>query len=112
MGKITLGNIIKRIWGDNCSAYDLLNEPNLSIIHEIMPTNTSEVKHYHKDRNQFFYCLEGVLTVEVDDKIHILGQYEGIYIKAQSPHVIKNQNNIPVEFLAISDNNSKDKIVL
>jgi hypothetical protein len=36
------------LWGDHCDGWHLVKNQDLSIIHERMPANTSEIKHYHQ----------------------------------------------------------------
>jgi mannose-6-phosphate isomerase-like protein (cupin superfamily) len=110
MNKITLTDEIKRVWGENCFAYELLEQPNLHIHHEIMQPNTSESKHYHINKNQYFYCLDGQLTIEVDNKIFKLNKFEGLYVRAMQPHIAKNLENNTICFLVISDNNVADRV--
>lgn len=110
MNKVSLESSIKRIWGNNCLAYELLNQGNLSINHEVMPPYTSEVQHYHASKNQFFYCLHGPLTIEAEGETFVLNQYEGFYVKANVSHVAKNLTHTSITFLVISDTNTIDRI--
>ena len=58
--------------GDDCDGWHLVRTPNLSIIEELMPPNTSEVRHFHVHSRQFFYVLEGELTLEVERQSFVL----------------------------------------
>jgi hypothetical protein len=40
------------VWGEGCDGWHLVKNSNLSVIHERMPPNTSEVKHYHEKSRQ------------------------------------------------------------
>lgn len=56
-------------WGERCDGWQLVKNQDLSIIHERMPANTSEVKHYHQTAWQFFFVLSGTATKEIGDRI-------------------------------------------
>jgi mannose-6-phosphate isomerase-like protein (cupin superfamily) len=49
-------------WGDGCDGWHLVRTTTLSVIEERMPPGTSEVRHYHRRADQFFYVLQGVLS--------------------------------------------------
>jgi mannose-6-phosphate isomerase-like protein (cupin superfamily) len=101
------------IWGDNCDGWHLVKKQNSSIIHERMPANSSEVKHYHQHASQFFFVLSGTATMEIGDKEVVLNQQEGIEVSPLTPHQMFNKSNDEVEFLVISQPNSKgDRIVV
>jgi len=46
----------------------LVKNQELSINHERMLINTSEVKYYHIYARQFFFVLSGIATIEIGDK--------------------------------------------
>jgi len=49
-------------------------------ISEIMPPDTSEIRHLHKSAEQFFYVLEGALAIELEGHNHQLKQHEGLIV--------------------------------
>lgn len=101
------------IWGDNCDGWHLVKGRDLSIIHERMPVNTSEVKHYHQNARQFFFVLSGTATMLIGDKEIVLSHQEGIEVSPLIPHQMFNKSNDEIEFLVISQPNSKgDRIVV
>jgi len=101
------------IWGDNCDGWHLVKNQELSVIHEKMPANTAEVKHYHQDAKQFFFVLSGTAAMEIGDKEVILNQHEGIEVPPQIPHQMFNKSNEEIEFLVISQPNSRgDRYVI
>ena len=55
---------------------------------------------------QFFYCLQGSLGIELEDYELILSAQEGYCIEAGIPHNAKNASNKPVLFLVISSPDS------
>ncbi|MBO1000998.1 cupin domain-containing protein [Bacillus sp. SD075] len=100
------------IWGDNCDGWHLVKNQDLSIIHERMPANTAEIKHYHLHARQFFLVLSGIATIEVDGKEITLNQQEGVEVPPLVPHQMFNKTNNEVEFLVTSQPASKGDRVL
>ncbi|MFZ4808384.1 MAG: cupin domain-containing protein [Hyphomicrobiaceae bacterium] len=89
-------------WGGDCDGWHLVRQPGLSIIHERMPTGRVEVRHHHTQARQFFFVLEGTLTLEVDGTIRDLGRGEGLEIAPLAVHQAINRSGADVEFLVIS----------
>jgi mannose-6-phosphate isomerase-like protein (cupin superfamily) len=110
--KISKTNGEHYIWGTNCDGWHLVSQKDLSVIHERMPSGTAEVRHYHKESYQFFFVLSGTATMEVDGKIEILKEFEGVEIPPNTPHQMMNQSDRDVEFLVISTPTSKGDRVL
>lgn len=102
------------VWGEHCDGWHLVKDRELSVIHERMPAQTSEVKHYHQHSRQFFFVLSGIATIEIDGKEKILYPQEGIEVSPLVPHQMFNKSNDEVEFLVISQPTSKegDRIVV
>jgi mannose-6-phosphate isomerase-like protein (cupin superfamily) len=101
------------IWGDNCDGWHLVKGQDLSVIHERMPANTSEVKHYHEKARQVFFVLSGTATMIIGDKEFVLNQQEGIEIAPLISHQMCNNSNEEIEFLVISQPTSKgDRITV
>ena len=89
-------------WGDGCDGWYLMNRPDMLIIHEKMPPGTGEKRHFHAVSRQFFFVLQGVLTMELDGTLHDIAAQQGIEIPPQSKHQARNNRDEPVEFLVIS----------
>jgi mannose-6-phosphate isomerase-like protein (cupin superfamily) len=89
-------------WGNECDAYVLVNEPELSVKLEQMPAGTSELMHFHAKVQQFFYVLAGEATMEIDNKIVFLKKSEGVLIKPGAVHRIMNDGNEPLRFVVTS----------
>ncbi|WCK55035.1 cupin domain-containing protein [Aneurinibacillus sp. Ricciae_BoGa-3] len=100
------------IWGGNCDGWHLVKNQDVSVIHECMPPNTSETRHYHQHARQFFFALSGTATIEVDGKEIILHPQEGVEVPPLMPHQMFNKSNDNVEFLVISQPTSKGDRVL
>lgn len=89
-------------WGDRCDGWHLVRTPELSIIEERMPPGVSEVRHSHARARQFFYVLEGELTMEIEGHQHRLRTGEGIEIAPGQAHQAFNRSGSPVRFLVTS----------
>jgi mannose-6-phosphate isomerase-like protein (cupin superfamily) len=111
--KINKSNAEHYKWGDHCDGWHLVMNQNLSVIHERMPVNTSEVKHYHQHARQFFYILTGTATFELNGEQIFLHPQEGIEVPPLVPHQIRNESDGDIEFLVISNPTSKgDRVIM
>ncbi|MGA3601023.1 cupin domain-containing protein [Lysinibacillus agricola] len=95
------------IWGDQCDGWHLVKNNDLSIIHERMPAKTAEVNHYHHHAQQFFFVLSGTATIDIDGKRIVLHKKEGLEVPHLTPHQMRNDSEEDVEFLVISQPNSR-----
>lgn len=89
-------------WGDRCDGWHLVRTTGLSIIEERMPPGTTETRHHHAHAHQFFYVLEGELTLEVEHEDHILCAGQGIEIAPGQAHQAINRSASPTRFLVTS----------
>ena len=89
-------------WGDNCDGWHLLREPNLSVIEECVPPGASEVRHFHKNAQQFFFVLSGQAMMEADGERIPLSSGQGVAIPPGTRHQFRNHSEEPVRFLVIS----------
>ncbi len=97
------------IWREVCDGWYLLNQPaHLTVLQESMPPGTSEVRHYHREAYQFFFILSGVATLEINGKPEILHPLEGAEVPPLTAHQMWNLSDAPMEFLVISQPNSRD----
>jgi mannose-6-phosphate isomerase-like protein (cupin superfamily) len=90
-------------WGNGCDGWHLLQNVALSVIEERMPPGTSEVRHYHREANQFFYVLRGVLQIDLEGTELTLSAGQGLHIEAGKRHQVHNRSASDVEFLVISN---------
>ena len=96
-------------WGNNCEAWTLVDNEQLSVKKERMPAGTEEVLHYHKQSNQFFYILIGRAVFEVDEVVLIVHAGEGLLIEAGKEHRIMNkEEDEDLEFLVTSQPDTKN----
>lgn len=89
-------------WGNGCDGWHLLKSENLSVIQETMPPGAAEVPHCHERSRQFFFVLEGTLSILQADGGTQLGVGEGIHIAPGVAHRVSNNSASPVHFLVIS----------
>ena len=96
------------MWGDACDGWWLKQSGKFTVIAESMPSGASEKNHLHKEMEQFFYCLAGVLSVEISGILFKLKAHEGITVLPGLAHQVKNNTDSVVEFLVISCPNSHE----
>ena len=93
-------------WGGprstDCDGWHLVRTPDLSILEERMPPGTSEVRHRHERARQFFFVLEGLLTIEIEHQEFQLSPGQGIEIAPGLPHQAMNRDSSPARFLVTS----------
>jgi mannose-6-phosphate isomerase-like protein (cupin superfamily) len=88
--------------GADCDGWHLVKTPELSIIEELMPPDTSEARHLHIHSRQFFLVMEGELTLEVDHCDFVLQAGEGFEISPGQQHQAFNRSAAVVRMLVIS----------
>lgn len=93
-------------WGGpqstDCDGWHLVKTPDLSIIEELMPAGTSELRHSHLRARQFFFVLEGELTLEVEHHNFVLRSGEGIEVSPGQQHQALNRSPSAVRILVTS----------
>ncbi len=90
------------VWGDRCDGWRLVQSDGLSVIHERMPSRTTEVRHYHRAARQFFFIVSGAAVMERGDERVVLRSGEGVEIPPGVSHRIRNESEQDVEFLVVS----------
>lgn len=100
-------------WGNNCSAWILSDDEQLSIKLETMPAGSDEQLHFHEKAQQFFYILKGQATMYIEHEVLLLNPNDGIHIPMLMKHRIANESHDEISFLIISQpNTSHDRIQL
>lgn len=89
-------------WGDHCDGWHLVKRQDMSVIHEKMPPDTQEKRHYHATSRQFFFVLTGTLTMELNGEIQTLLPHNGLEIPPGAKHQARNDSDTDVEFMVIS----------
>ena len=88
--------------GNDCEGWHLVRTAELSIIEERMPAGASEVRHHHVRARQFFYVLEGELSLEVEGDEVLMRKGEGVEIGPGVTHQAINRSGASVRFLVTS----------
>lgn len=102
---IAAANAAHYTWGaenNSCDGWHLVRAPELSVILERMPPGASEVRHYHERARQFFFVLEGELTIAIEKHESALGPQQGIEVAPMAPHQVFNRSSQDAQFLVIS----------
>jgi mannose-6-phosphate isomerase-like protein (cupin superfamily) len=89
-------------WGDGCDGWHLVRAAGLAVIEERMPAGTAERRHRHERSRQFFYVLEGELTMEVEGEEHRIAAHAGLEIAPGAAHQALNRSPHDVRFIVIS----------
>jgi methyltransferase (TIGR00027 family) len=89
-------------WGQHCDGWHLVKNDNLSVIQEQMPPGAAEQRHQHTKARQFFYVLNGKLTLEMEGTTHTLGARSGIEVPPGAAHRASNPGPETVVFLLVS----------
>lgn len=89
-------------WGEGCDAWYLVRTPELHVIEERMPPGTAEMPHHHERARQFFYVLEGELTMACGGQVLRINTGEGVEIVPGVVHQARNQSATAVRFLVTS----------
>jgi len=88
--------------GSDCDGWHLVHTSELSIIEEAMPAGTSETRHHHRRARQFFYVIEGELTLEIEQEFVTLHVGDGVEIAPGQAHQALNQSAATARFLVTS----------
>ncbi|WP_133127888.1 GNAT family N-acetyltransferase [Legionella nagasakiensis] len=99
---VSINNASHFKWGQDCDGWWLKNDGQFTVIYETMPAGSCEIKYYHQETEQFFYCLQGKLVIGFEDYEQVLQEQEGMSIKAGVAHKVKNSSENSISFLVIS----------
>ena len=89
-------------WGAGCDGWHLVKTADLSVIEELMPAGTQEVRHAHARARQFFFVLDGELTMEVEGQEFVLQTGEGLEVAPGEAHQVFNCGARPVRMMVTS----------
>ena len=89
-------------WGVDCDAWYLVKDKQLSVIEELMPPGTAEIRHHHERAQQFFYILTGEVLMEINGENMLIHAGSGVRILPGTRHQIRNPSSSPVRFLVVS----------
>jgi mannose-6-phosphate isomerase-like protein (cupin superfamily) len=102
MNPVSTANAEHYTWGNSCDGWYLVRAPELHIIEELMPPGTFETRHLHLRARQFFYVLEGELTMEVEREVLVLRTGEGVEIAPGKAHQASNSSAEATRILVTS----------
>jgi mannose-6-phosphate isomerase-like protein (cupin superfamily) len=102
MNPVSTANAEHYTWGSNCDGWYLVRTPELHIIEERMPPDAFETRHFHLRARQFFYVLEGELTIEIEHEVFVLRAGEGIEIAPGKAHQARNSSSEAARILVTS----------
>ncbi|WP_440877328.1 cupin domain-containing protein [Thalassotalea sp. PLHSN55] len=102
MAAISIENAEHYHWGENCHGWHLVKSKSLSVIQELVPSGSSETRHFHQQAEQFFYVLSGTATFECENNITILQANQGIHVAAGQVHQLRNQHDEDLIFTVTS----------
>lgn len=102
MSVMSITNAEHYVWGEVCEGWHLLKSENLSVIQERVPAGSCEVKHFHKNAEQFFYVLSGVATMILASSTETLAAGQGIHIAPGDAHQLCNNGSDELIILVIS----------
>ncbi|WP_266181259.1 cupin domain-containing protein [Dyella humicola] len=102
MGTVSTGSAEHYRWGQGCDGWHLLAGDDLSVIEERMPPGAAEIRHRHARSRQFFYALEGRLTLELDGVVHLLQCGQGLHVPPGAAHQARNEGSVDARFLVVS----------
>jgi mannose-6-phosphate isomerase-like protein (cupin superfamily) len=102
LGAVSRANAEHYRWGNDCDAWYLVNDEQLSVIEELMPPGAAEIRHHHQKAQQFFFILTGEVLMEVEGQTTLVSAGSGIRVLAGKRHQIRNPSSSPVRFLVIS----------
>jgi mannose-6-phosphate isomerase-like protein (cupin superfamily) len=99
---ISTANAEHYTWGNNCDGWYLVRAAELNIIEERMPPSASETRHYHERARQFFFVIEGELTMEIEHHEFRVKAGEGIEVSPGQRHQAMNRSRSPLRMVVTS----------
>jgi mannose-6-phosphate isomerase-like protein (cupin superfamily) len=102
MSIVSKENTAPYSWGGVCSCWRLVRHEALGVIEERMPAGATETTHHHRRARQFFYVLQGRLSMEVDGAVQHVPARHGLEIPPEVRHRAFNEGPEEVEFLLVS----------
>jgi mannose-6-phosphate isomerase-like protein (cupin superfamily) len=101
-GTVSRENAEHYRWGNDCDAWYLVNDDQLSVIEELMPPGAAEIRHHHSKAQQFFFILSGEIMMEVEGETTLVPAGSGIRVLPGKKHQIRNPSSSTVRLLVIS----------
>jgi mannose-6-phosphate isomerase-like protein (cupin superfamily) len=73
-----------------------------AIFHQIVPPLSGPPLHRHSYEDEWFYVLNGEITIEVDGERSVLSAGSSAFVPRGTAHTFQNFHNSPAEMLAIA----------
>ncbi|QTL04667.1 cupin domain-containing protein [Aquabacter sp. L1I39] len=89
-------------WGEACAGWRLLDLAHMQVRQEAMPPGACEEPHMHRHAHQFFYVLDGAMTIQWPEGVNRLGRRQGLHVPAGMPHWVRNDGESELVFLLFS----------
>ncbi|MDP9038519.1 MAG: cupin domain-containing protein [Acidobacteriota bacterium] len=93
-------------WGGakaaDADAWYLVQTPELNVIEERMPSGIAETPHHHVRARQFFFVLEGELSMMVEHHDYTVRAGEGIEVSPGQLHLAANRSDGVLRVLVTS----------
>lgn len=103
---VSLANAEHYRWGGaqgtDCDGWYLVQTDGLSVIEEAMPPGTRETRHHHGKARQFFFVLEGELTLEVEYHEFVVKAGQGVEVGPGQVHQAMNRSGGLVRMVVTS----------
>jgi mannose-6-phosphate isomerase-like protein (cupin superfamily) len=88
--------------GDQSDGWYLVRTSDLNIIEELLPPGAEEARHHHERARQFFFVLDGVLTMEIEREEFVVRAGEGIEIAPGQKHQAINRSKAALRIMVTS----------
>ncbi len=88
--------------GTDCDGWYMVQSEGLSVIEELMPPGTKEERHMHTRLRQFFYVLEGELTLGVEHHDFVIAAGKGVEVHPGQAHQAINRSGEPARIIVTS----------
>lgn len=98
-------------WSNIGDVWHLLDTPTLSVTQERIPPGEQEPRHLHHAQ-QFIFILYGQASIEIDGTAYPLRTRQGIEVRANQPHQLRNDGVHELVYLVISTPSTREDRVL
>lgn len=89
-------------WAPNHFSWAVVDNQELSVKFEEIPSGGKSEEHSHKKSRQFFFMLKGESIVKIENSSFFLKKHDGIEIPQRKKHQIENKGKRTIRFILIS----------
>lgn len=90
------------VWDDDCTAYYLLDRPDLSVVQQVLPPGARSRAHAHDRSRQFFQVLSGQATMLLGPRAVTVPAGSGIEVPPRTRHELRNDGEEDLEVMVVS----------